>query len=83
VIEYGKLRTDHTIIGREYAVNDFGHEFIDLDPAEYQRWVDLIDPIMGEWVKKADSLGLPGQEIVEMVRELDARYSAEFGNYGK
>jgi len=83
VIEYGKLRTDHTIIGQEYAVSDFGHEIIDLDPAEYQRWVDLIDPIMGEWVKKADSLGLPGQEIVEMVRELDTRYSAEFGNYGK
>ena len=83
VIEYGKLRTDHTIIGRDYAVNEFGHEIIDLDPAEYQRWVDLIDPIMAEWIKKADSLGLPGQEIVEMVRELDARYSAEFGSYGK
>ncbi len=83
VVEYGKLRTDQTVAGREYAVSEFGHEVIDLDPAEYQRWVDLIDPIMEEWVTKADAMGLPGQEIIDMVRELDARFSAEFGNYGK
>jgi TRAP-type transport system periplasmic protein len=83
VIEYGKLRTDHSEIGLEYALTEFGHELIDLDPAEYQRWVDLIDPIMEEWVVKANGLGLPGQEIVDMVRELDANYSSEYGSYGK
>jgi TRAP-type transport system periplasmic protein len=82
VIEYGKLRTDHTIIGRDYAVSEFGHEVIELDPAEYRQWVDLISPIMEEWVQKADSLGLPGQDITDMVRELDAVYSAEYGGYG-
>jgi TRAP-type transport system periplasmic protein len=83
VIEYGKLRTDHTVIGLEYAVSEFGHEVIELEPTEFQRWSDLVNPIMDEWVKKADALGLPGQEIIEMVRELDARYSAEYGSYGK
>jgi TRAP-type transport system periplasmic protein len=83
VIEYGKLRTDHSAIGLEYAVSEFGHEVIELEPAEFQRWADLINPIMDEWVNKADALGLPGQDILEMVRELDARYSAEYGSYGE
>jgi TRAP-type transport system periplasmic protein len=56
VIKYGKLRTDHSVIGLEYAVSEFGHEVIELEPAEFQRWADLINPIMDEWVKKADAL---------------------------
>ncbi len=83
VIEYGKLRTDQTNLGLEYAINEFGHEVIELDPEEYQRWVELIDPIMEQWVSKADSMGLPGQEIINLVHELDALYSAEYGSYGK
>ncbi len=82
VIEYGKLRTDHTVIGQQFAV-DAGHEVIELASDEYQRWVDLIDPIMEQWILKADGLGYSGQEIVDMVREFDERYSAIHGNYGK
>ncbi len=82
VIEYGQLRTDYTVLGQQYGVEEHGMEVIELDPDEYQRWVDLIDPIMEEWVEKANTAGLPGQEMVDMVRDLDAQFSAQYGGYG-
>ncbi len=82
VIEYGKLRTDHTLIGQQYGVEEHGMEVIELDPDEYQRWVETSMPVVDHWIEETDALGLPGQEIVDMVREFDARYSAEYGDYG-
>ncbi len=82
VIEYGQLRTDYTVLGQQFGVEEHGMEVIELDPDEYQRWVDLIDPIMEAWIEKANAAGLPGQDIVDMVLELDARYSAQYGSYG-
>lgn len=81
VTEYGKLRTEHTVIGKQFGV-EAGLEVIELAPDEYQRWVDLIDPIYDEWIAKADGLGLPGEDIIEMIRELDAYYSEKHGDYG-
>lgn len=82
VIEYGKLRTDHTMIGQQYGVEEHGMEVIELDPAEYQRWVDASMPVVEQWIEATDDLGLPGQEIVDMVRDFDAMYSGEHGRYG-
>ena len=81
VSEYGKLRTQHTIIGEKYGVEEHGMEIITLDPAEYQRWESLIDPIMKEWVVKANAAGLPGQELMDMALELDAKFSEQYGDY--
>lgn len=83
VMEYGKLRTDHTVVGQQFAVEEHGLEVIELDAAEYQRWQDLIDPLMEDWVKRADAAGLPGQEIMDMAVELDAKHSDQYGDYGK
>jgi len=82
VIEYGKLRTDYTLIGEQFGIDEFGMEVIELAPDEYQRWVETSMPVVDQWIEATDALGLPGQEIVDMVREFDARYSAEYGGYG-
>lgn len=82
VIEYGKLRTDYTLIGEQFGVEEFGMEVIELAPDEYQRWVETSMPVVDQWIEATDDLGLPGQEIVDMVREFDARYSTEHGSYG-
>lgn len=82
VIEYGKLRTDYTLIGEQFGIDEFGMEVIELAPDEYQRWVETSMPVVDQWIEATDALGLPGQEIVDMVREFDARYSAEHGGYG-
>jgi TRAP-type transport system periplasmic protein len=82
VIEYGKLRTDNTVAGQEFAVSEYGHEVIELDPAEYQRWLDVTAPVTQNWIDKVTGDGLPGEEIIELFRTLDAKYSAEHGSYG-
>ncbi len=82
VIEYGQLRTDHTVEGQRFGVEEHGMEVIELDEDEWDRWVDLIDPIMEEWVENANAAGLPGDEIMDLARELDAKHSDEYGGYG-
>ena len=83
VIEYGKLRTDHTQAGLQFAIDEFGHEVIELDAAETARWIGALEGVTDAWIAKTDAAGLPGQEIVDMVRELDAKFSAEDGGYGQ
>jgi TRAP-type transport system periplasmic protein len=83
VIEYGKLRTDHTVVGQQFAVDGFGLEIIELDAAERDRWMQKILPIPEKWVADTNAKGLPGQKIYDMYRELDAKYSGIHGNYGK
>lgn len=83
VIEYGKLRTDHTVEGQRFAVEEFGHEVIELDAAETARWTGALTDIVDGWIAKTDAAGLPGQDIVDMVRDLDAKFSNEYGGYGQ
>lgn len=83
VIEYGKLRTDHTVLGQQYAVEQFGHEVFELDASEQDRWMERITPIPEKWVKDTEAGGLPGQLIYDLYMELDAKYSDMYGDYGK
>ncbi len=83
VIEYGKLRADYTVEGQKYAVEEYGHEVFELNAEEKARWIERLEPMVQSWIEKTDNLGLPGQEIVDLVRELDADFSAEYGDYSK
>ncbi len=83
IVEYGKLRTEHTQAGEIHAVTNLGHEVIELSAEEEARWLELLEPIVSDWIEKTNSAGLPGQEIVEMVRELDASFSEQYGAYGQ
>lgn len=83
IYEYGKLRTDHTILGQEYAVEEFGHEVIELDEAERVRWMEAIAHIPEDWAERTDNDGLPGSEILELFREMDQKYSDMYGDYGE
>ncbi|MBS4021591.1 MAG: TRAP transporter substrate-binding protein [Dethiobacter sp.] len=83
VIEYGKLRTDHTVIGQQHAVKEQGHQVFELDPVERARWMEKILPIPQKWVTDTNAKGLPAQKIYDLYKQLDAKYSGEHGNYGK
>ncbi|MCW3489818.1 TRAP transporter substrate-binding protein [Dethiobacter alkaliphilus] len=83
VVEYGKLRTDYTVEGQQFAVEDFGHEVIELEENELQRWLEKIMPIPQQWVADTEADGLPGQQIYDLFVELDAIYSDEYGDYAK
>jgi len=83
VSEYGKLRTDHTVIGLQYATDEFDHEIIELSKEEVARWEDLLKDIPGKWASDTEAAGLPGNEILNLFRELDEKYSNLYGDYGK
>jgi TRAP-type transport system periplasmic protein len=80
VVEYGKLRTDHTVIGQKYAVDEYGHEVYELDAAERAKWMEKIIAIPQQWVKDT---GGAAQKLYDLYKTLDAKYSAEYGSYGK
>lgn len=46
-----------------------------LDPEEEQRWLELIDPIMGEYAEELNERGLPGEEILDLAQELTDKYN--------
>lgn len=81
VYEYGVLRTEHTKLGQEYAVEEYGHEVFELPTEEEERWLEAIEPVQENWIQDAEDAGLPGEEIMKKVQELDQKYSDEYGDY--
>jgi len=81
VYEYGVLRTLYTLSGQEYAVDTYGHEVINLPPDEEARWLEAIDPVPQRWIDDANAKGLPGEEIMMKAREIDTKYSQQYGDY--
>jgi TRAP-type transport system periplasmic protein len=81
--EYGKLRTDNTILGQQYAVDEFGHEVFDLDEAEKEKWMEKIKGVADKWVSDTEAAGLPGEEIFELYHKIDDKYSELYKDYGK
>ncbi len=78
VMEYGKLRADHTVLGQQYAINQFGHEVFELEPAERDRWMERIASIPQKWVTDNN-----GQEMLDLYKQLDEKYSEMYGSYGE
>ncbi|EEG76360.1 TRAP transporter substrate-binding protein [Dethiobacter alkaliphilus] len=83
IVEYGKLFTDYTAEGQQFAETEFGHEVIELEADERERWMEKILPIPRQWVADTEADGLPGQETYDLFIELDARFSEEYGDYGR
>ncbi|MFO7876612.1 MAG: TRAP transporter substrate-binding protein [Desulfovermiculus sp.] len=77
-LKYGKLRTKHTLKGLEYGIEEHGLEELELSQEQEEVWLERIQPIVEEWIEKRKEDGLPAQETVEIVKELDAKYSEEY-----
>lgn len=77
-LKYGKLRTEYTIQGLQYAVKEHGLEKIELKPAEEELWLQKIQPVVSDWIEKKQAQDLPAQEIVSIIEKLDAKYSEKY-----
>jgi len=62
----------------KWAVEEMGMEVITLPGEEAARWKELVRPIQEEFVAKMDEKGLPGQEILDTVKELADKYNKEY-----
>ncbi|UMZ74347.1 TRAP transporter substrate-binding protein [Natranaerofaba carboxydovora] len=80
VYEYGKLMTDLTRAGQEYGIEE-GMEKIELSSEEEEKFLDSIDGVVEEWIEEKEDEGLPAREIVDIIEELDEKYSEEYGDY--
>ncbi|WP_291319479.1 TRAP transporter substrate-binding protein [Desulfonatronospira sp.] len=79
--EYGLLRAEHTKLGLEYGMDEHGMEFFELEEDEEQKWLERIQPVVEDWIKKQEDRGLPAEQAVELIRELDEKFSAEYFDY--
>lgn len=62
----------------KWAVEEQGMEVISLTPEEEEKWIKLVQPIQDEFVAKMNQQGLPGQKIVDTVKELADLYNEEY-----
>lgn len=75
----GEIRTKHTVIGLEYGIAEHGMEVIHLTAEEEARWKALLEPVVEEWIAKREAEGLPGRQVIDLIRELDAKYAEKYG----
>jgi TRAP-type C4-dicarboxylate transport system substrate-binding protein len=55
-------------------VKELGKNIHKLSPAQEQKWIQSISPIIVEYQMEMDKKGLPGKKAVNLLRELIAKY---------
>lgn len=64
----------------KWAVEEMGMEIIELAGQEKELWIDKVEPIQREYVKKMNERGLNGQGILDTVKQLAEKYNDEMMN---
>lgn len=77
---YGELGKVQSELGEALAVEDYGHEVINLSPDEEERWKSALSEVQINWVQQAEKNGLPGAALLEKAKELDQKYSDIYGS---
>jgi len=62
----------------KYAVDEKGMEVINLTQEEQDKWISLVKPIQDEYVAQMNKNGQPGQEILDLVKNLSEQYNKEY-----
>ena len=64
--------------GYKYAIEVEGAEAIIMSEAEKARMMELFKPLVGDYLANTASLGLPGQEVLDEMYRLKAKYEAMY-----
>jgi TRAP-type C4-dicarboxylate transport system substrate-binding protein len=70
----GKAWNAIEVEGVKYG-KELKHIIINVGPEEQTRWVKALQPMFDEWVKNAETKGLPGKKALEYRQELIEKYS--------
>ena len=62
----------------KWAVETCGMEVIDLPQEEADRWVNYVTPVQEQYVASMKEKGLPGQEALDLVKELAEKYDQQY-----
>jgi len=71
----GEYVDDYDAMALEWAIAEHGLEVITLSPEEQARWEERINPLYDKWLEDMAAKGLPGQEFLDRMYELIAKYS--------
>ncbi|SHL52974.1 TRAP-type C4-dicarboxylate transport system, substrate-binding protein [Roseovarius pacificus] len=74
--EFGRVQQHYDAPGREMAVNA-GNNIITLSAEEADQWVAAAEPVVDNWIKEMDALGLDGRGLVDQAHELIERYTQD------
>ncbi len=80
VMKYAELGQIQSELGNEMAVNEYDHELIQLTSEEEARWLEVLAPVQENWIAQIEQMGLNGREILEKVKELEDKYSEQYGS---
>ena len=59
------------------AINELGMEYIELTPGDRARIDESVIPIREQWVQEMEDLGIPGQEMMDNMLMLEAKYAGD------
>ncbi len=64
-----------TAEGIDYGIKEHGMQMVQWPDADIKKSMALMQPLLDDYVAKANKKGLPGQEIIDFVKERAAKYS--------
>ena len=79
----GKYIDNHVKESVEWSKQKYGVEVITLPEREYALWHKKVEPLTGEWEKKAEARGLPAKDFLKDLMALKAKYEQEYGEGAK
>ncbi len=74
ISKHAKAWDDSDEEGRKFTLS-LGNKIIPLSEEESARWCKAVQPVVDEYIKRAEGKGFPGKEYVETVKELIKKYS--------
>ena len=78
-IRAGKIWDSHQVKGGiEYGIKEHGMEIVKWPEADMKKAMDLMQPLHADYVERMNKKGLPGQEILDFVKERAAINSKKY-----
>jgi len=71
--KHAKAWDDSDEEGRTFTLS-LDNKIIPLSEEESARWCKAVKPVIDDYMERAESMGLPGKEYVETIRELIKKY---------
>ncbi len=79
-LKYSSMMDEFSEDILQQAVEEHGISIIELADDERQRWLSRVEPVTENWIARREGQGLPAAQVVDIVRELDEKYSDMYGN---
>jgi len=70
----GKYVDDHVQESLKWSKEKYNHQLIQLSAADKEEIAKLTKPLIDEYIKKINGMGLPGEQIIKDTYALKAKY---------